>query len=86
MPPEAQSCQIAQTERKWSSDKLRNGSNNKEMIILKVKQSGVFFLYEMVHLNYKRFSQVDEKLFTGRCSGGSRGGARGGALLLFRPN
>ena len=27
------------------------------MIILKAKQSG-FFLYEMVHLNYKRFSQM----------------------------
>ena len=31
------SCQIAQTKRKWSSDELRNGSNNKEMIILKIK-------------------------------------------------
>ena len=64
MLPKAQSCQIAQTERKWSSDKLRNGSNSKEMIILKVKQSGLF-LYEMVHLNYKRFSQMRIKLFTG---------------------
>ena len=32
-----QSSQIAQTKYKWSSDELRNGSNNKGMIILKIK-------------------------------------------------
>ena len=37
LPPKIRSCQIAQTKRKWSSDELRNGSNNKEMIILKIK-------------------------------------------------
>ena len=35
LPPRIQSYQIVQTKRTWSSDELRNGSNNKEMIILK---------------------------------------------------
>ena len=37
MQSSAESCQIAQTKRKWSSDELRNGSHNKEMIILQIK-------------------------------------------------
>ena len=37
LPPKIQSCQTAQTKRKWSSDELGKGSNNKEMIILKIK-------------------------------------------------
>ena len=37
LPLKIQSCRIAQTEHKWSSDELRNGSNDKEMIILKIK-------------------------------------------------
>ena len=37
LPPKIQSCQIAQTKRKWSGNELRNGSNNKEIIILKIK-------------------------------------------------
>ena len=54
------------------------------MIILKVKQS-VFFWYEMVQLNYKRFSQmrscslVDAVADLGEGPGGA-------ALLLFGPN
>ena len=36
-PLKIQSFQIAQTEHKWSSDELQNGSNDKEMIILKIK-------------------------------------------------
>ena len=51
-PTKIRSCQIAQTKRKWSRDELRNGSNNKEMIILKIKYSLVV-LCEMVHLNYR---------------------------------
>ena len=35
LPPKIQLCQIAQT--KWSSDELGNGSNSKEMILLKIK-------------------------------------------------
>ena len=37
LPPKIKLCQIAQTKRQWSSDKLRNGSNNREMVILKIK-------------------------------------------------
>ena len=37
LPLKIQSCQIAQTEHKWSRDELRNGSNDKEMIIRKIK-------------------------------------------------
>ena len=39
---EMMTCQIAQTKRKCSSDELLNGSNNKEIIILKKIKSGCF--------------------------------------------
>ena len=51
LPPKIQSCQIAQTKRKWSSDELRYGSNNKEGSFL--KQNSLVVLCEMVHLNYR---------------------------------
>ena len=35
-------CQIAQTKLKCSSDELLNGSNNKEITILKKIKSGCF--------------------------------------------
>ena len=42
LPPKTQSCQIAQTKYKWSSDELGNGSNNKGMMVLKIKIVGLF--------------------------------------------
>ena len=53
---EMMTCQIAQTKRKCSSDELLNGSNNKEIIIL--KKISLVVLCEMVHLNYKRFGKM----------------------------
>ena len=47
-PPKLQSCQIAQTKCNWSSDELQNGSNNKGMIILKIKINSLVVLCEMV--------------------------------------